>query len=346
MAQDKLSVLLVVGGDSPESDVSIETGKAVFAALKELGHRVFVADPYRPEIAPTETPSPFFDDHRIDTTPPDFGAGRFRIRRGFVAALARYDDLDCNIVFNGLHGGAGEDGTFQAVLDYMGIRYTGSGALASAAAMDKEMSKRLVAAAGVRVAKHVCINSSSHDAVISDDKILNALSLPVVVKPNHEGSSVGVTIVTTRGELAEAVRRAKAFGGPYLIETFVPGKEITAAVMDGAQLPLLEIRPKEGFYDYRNKYQAGSCEYLVPAPLDDELTAAVLSSAQASYGALGCRGYARVDFRLSPEGEHVFLEANTLPGLTGSSLFPKAARGGGIDYPELIDRILRLAFTS
>ena len=152
-----------------------------------------------------------------------------------------------------------------------------------------------------------------------------------------------VTIVTTREELAKAVGEARAFGGAYIVEEYIPGSETTAAIMDGEELPLVEIRPKEGFYDYRNKYQAGSCEYIVPAGLDRTTADAIARSARDAYRAIGCRGYARVDFRVSKAGQHFFLEVNTLPGLTASSLFPKSVGAVGIVYNDMIEKILRLA---
>jgi D-alanine-D-alanine ligase len=176
-----------------------------------------------------------------------------------------------------------------------------------------------------------------------DEQVLKTLSLPVVVKPNREGSSVGVTIVQTRDQLSDAVREAKHFGGSYLVETYIPGKEITATIIDYCEVPLIEIRPKGGFFDYHNKYQPGSCDYLVPAPLEKGTTDAVVAASLASYRALGCRGYARIDFRLTDGGDHFFLEANTLPGLTSNSLVPKAAREAGIEYADLVDMILRLS---
>jgi len=342
MATRKLNVFLVVGGDSAERDVSLDTGKCVHDALLKLGHRAVVADPARPHIGPSEDPSEFFSDTAIGSQPPDLASDASGERCEFVSLLGRFDELGCDVVFNALHGGVGEDGTFQAVLDYMGIRYTGSGHCAAAAAMNKNMSKQLVAQAGVPVAKQIFVDSPAHESVVSDDQVLTALSLPVVVKPNQEGSSVGVTIVRSKDELERAFRDAGRFG-PYLVEKFIPGREITASILDSADLPLIEIAPKQGFYNYENKYQPGSCEYLAPAPLPGETSDAIVTSARAAYRVLGCAGYARVDFRLSDDGDHVFLEVNTLPGLTTSSLVPKAARAAGIDYPELVDRILRLS---
>ncbi len=338
-----LCVFLVIGGDSCERDVSIDTGKAVFDALRRTGHRVFVADPLHPEIKPTEKPAAFFNQTTITREPPRVDGEQFESRQAFISLLGRHGNMSCDVVFNGLHGGAGEDGTFQAVLEYLGIRYTGSGPCACAVAMNKDLSKRLVADAGVPVAKHIYVDSAAHEAVVVDQQVAERLSFPVVVKPNHEGSSVGVTLVDNRDALAEAIQNAKAFGGPYMVESYVPGREITAAILDHNNLPLLEIRPREGFYNYESKYQPGSCEYLVPAPLDDEVSQAISRSAIAAYRALGCRGYARVDFRLNDDGEHFFLEVNTLPGLTANSLVPKAAGAAGIEFPELVDNILRLA---
>lgn len=338
-----LKILLVVGGDSAESDVSIHTGRAVFAALKERGHDVLVADPHRPYIPPTDEPGVFFDDAEVTETPPTFGSDVFVARRRFINVVKDLERLDRDVVFNALHGGAGEDGTFQAVLDYLGVSYTGCGPRACALAMDKELSKRLVGAAGVPVARHMYLDSKMDSINDVDQQLRGTLKLPAVVKPNNEGSSVGVTIVNTYDELESAVREAKEFGGHYLIEEFIPGKEITIGILDGEDLPALEIKPKKGFYDYRNKYQPGGCEYIVPAPLDTPVARALSSAAKLAYRVLGCRHYARIDFRVTDEGEPYFLEANTLPGLTEGSLFPKSALGAGIVYRQMVDKILRLA---
>jgi len=345
MSQKKLNVLLLVGGDSSERDVSLDTGRGVHEALTALGHRAVIADPGRPDIKPSEDPSAFFGDATIKNEPPRLIDDAAVTRRAFVNLLSGFDALGCDVIFNGLHGGAGEDGTLQAILDYMGIRYTGSGHCAAAVAMDKHMSKQLVCQCGVPVPKEIYVDSIAHEMVVVDEQVLKTLSLPVVVKPNHEGSSVGVTIVHSKADLTAAIREAKTFGGSYLVEGFIAGKEITASIVDFCDLPLIEIDPKEGFFDYRNKYQSGSCDYLVPAPLSVEVTEAIVASARAAYRALSLSGYARIDFRLSDNGEHFFLEANTLPGLTSNSLVPKAARAAGIEYPELVDMILRLSLS-
>jgi len=339
----KLGVLLVVGGDSTERDVSIESGASVFRALRELGHRVVVTDPLHPEIPASEDPASFFGSSGIGSEPPRLGREKFAARRRFIETLGVFDALGCDIVFNCLHGGAGEDGTFQAVLDYLGIPYTGSGACASMLAMDKSLSKRIVSRDHVPVARELLVDRPDHDPAEIESRVMKTLSLPAVVKPNCEGSSVGVTLVHTPEALADAIREASSFGGSYMIEEYIEGRELTASMLDGAELPLIEIRPKAGFYDYKNKYTKGACEYIVPAPVSDKIAAAVSRSASAAYRSLGCRGYSRVDFRLTPGGDHRFLEVNTLPGMTSQSLVPKAARAVGIEFPELVDRILHLA---
>jgi D-alanine-D-alanine ligase len=339
----KLNVMLVVGGDSAERDVSLGSGASVYQALRDLGHRVVVTDPLHPEIGPTEDPAAFFDDAGISAEPPRLGREKYDARKRFMMVLGEFDLLGCDIVFNCLDGGAGEDGTFQAVLDYFGIPYTGSGACASMLAMDKNLAKRIVSAERVPVARELFVEPQDGDVRDIESRVMKTPSLPAVVKPNREGSSVGVTIVRTVEELASAIEEAKSYGGPYLIEEYIDGTEVTASMLDGVELPLIEIRPKAGFYDYKNKYTSGACEYIVPAPVDERIADAVARSARDAYESLGCRGYARVDFRLKPQGDHYFLEVNTLPGMTSTSLVPKAAGAVGIGFPELVDRILRLA---
>jgi D-alanine-D-alanine ligase len=341
----KLKVLLMAGGDSSERAVSLDSGKSIYQALVHLGYDVLITDPARPDAGATDDPDVFFGDTAIDATPPDIIKEPQKARRDFVTKiLGGYDKLGCDLVFNGLHGGAGEDGTIQAVMDYLGIRYTGSGACASALAMDKILSKKIARLADVPVAKHIYIDTPEHESVVIDRQIQKALSFPVVVKPNNEGSSVGVTIVHDKSELVQAVHDVKAYCGCYIVEKFIPGREITAAVLDHCDLPLIQIVPKdEGFFDYKNKYQKGACDYIVPAKTSPVTAEAIAASATKVYKALGCKGYARIDFRLSDDSYHFFLEANTLPGMTSNSLVPKAAKAVGIEFPELIDRIVRLA---
>ncbi len=336
-------VLLLVGGDSPERDVSLESGKSICEALKVTGHQVFVADPGRPDIPPAEEPEVFFRDARITSEPPVIERELYASRAAFIEHLCGLRDLGFDVVFNALHGGVGENGTLQACLDYLGIPYTGSGALACALSMDKNLAKQLAAGAGVPTAESFLVDAQAVSKGDLERTIQEKLAFPVVIKPNHQGSSVGVSIVRDPEELSEAISKAAALDRALLVERYIKGREITAAVLGDEALPLVEIQTREGFYDYRNKYTAGANEYLVPAPLRDEATKAIQVSALQAYRALGCSAYGRVDLRYSEEGRHYFLEVNTLPGMTASSLVPKAAKAAGIDFPELIDRILRLS---
>jgi D-alanine-D-alanine ligase len=257
--------------------------------------------------------------------------------------LCRFKDLECDVVFNALHGGSGEDGTLQACLDFLGIPYTGSGALACGLAMNKILSKHLVSMDGVPLAKGFFISKTSLDRMDVEKKIQKEIGFPAVFKPNNQGSSVGVSVVRGPDQLGNAISKAVALDDSFIVEEYIDGSEITVSILGDTVLPVLEIRPKQGFYDYSNKYTSGASEYLVPAPLDPKIAEAIQSSALQAYRSLGCRVYARVDFRLSKENRHYYLEVNTLPGMTSNSLVPKAARAAGIEFPELLEKIIRLS---
>jgi D-alanine-D-alanine ligase len=251
-----------------------------------------------------------------------------------------------DVVFSGLHGGAGEDGTIQAVLEYLGIPFTGSGAEASALAMDKQRTKHLAAAAGVPVPRGLRFERSALGAGTVEVSVREALPVPVVVKPNAQGSSVGLSLVADYAEIDAAARRAFEVDDTIIVEEYIEGRELTQSFVDGVdELPLLEVRPKSGLYDYYHKYQPGNSEYIVPAPVDDAIAQAVAHSARQTIHALGLSGYGRIDFRLDPGGRHYLLEANTLPGFTATSLVPKACAVVGISYTELCDRIVQLALS-
>jgi D-alanine-D-alanine ligase len=344
MDRDAYTVLVLAGGDSPERDVSLDSARGIVRALREAGHRVLVADPARPDLTPSEGDDAIFKNTRIGEEPPDLDDDPYAARAEFTRVLTGYQAYGIDAVFIGLHGGVGEDGTLQAVLEYLGIPFTGAGSAASALAMDKYKSKQLAAAVGVPVAPGLCIERSALAAGTLEQQVREVVGLPAVVKPNAQGSSVGLSMVYDFADLDEAAARAFRVDDAVLIERFIPGREITQAVLEGEpDLPLLEIRPESGVYDYRHKYQSGKSEYLVPAPVDDAVARAIRESARRTFAALGLSVYARIDFRLDPDGRHFLLEANTLPGMTATSLVPKSAQAIGIDYTALCDRILRLS---
>jgi len=336
------TVLVLAGGDSPERDVSLDSARGISEALRQSGYRVLVADPARPEVAPGEDGAEIFRGAAIDAEPPELDDDPTAARAEFARVLSGWRAYGVDVVFNALHGGAGEDGTLQAVMEYLGIPFTGSGALASALAMDKSLSKRIAAAAGVPVTRGERFERSALSSGTLEQTVRETLRLPVVVKPNAQGSSVGLSVVEKWGALEAAAAKAFKVDRAILVEEYVAGREITQACLEGApDLPLLEIRPQSGLYDYFHKYQKGGSEYLVPAPVEPAVAAAIARSAQATFAALGLAVYARIDFRLDDGGHHLLLEANTLPGMTATSLVPKSCSAAGISYVELVDRIVK-----
>jgi D-alanine-D-alanine ligase len=250
------------------------------------------------------------------------------VGRDLAAQLVQHD---ISAAWIALHGRFGEDGCVQGMLEVMGIPYTGSGVQSSAVAMDKLATKRAVRGLGIRMADHVEVRrGESHDA----------LPVPSVVKPAVGGSSFGTTVVRDRAGLDAALASALKYDAAALVEEFVEGDEITVAVIDGIAMPVVRILPVDGWFDYEAKYTKGKTVYEVPAKLPAEVTEAAQRAAVASYQAVGCQGLARADFLVPAEGEPVFLEINTLPGMTATSLSPMSAAAVGISFPDLCERIL------
>ena len=240
------------------------------------------------------------------------------------------------MVFLALHGGAGEDGTVQALLDSVGVRYTGSGHMASAIAMDKEISKILFRAANVSTADWMM-------APQSVDAVAKTVGFPAVVKPSKQGSTVGLTVVKASADYAAAVELAARYDDEVMIEAFVPGRELTVGILDGEALPTGEIIPRHEIFDYECKYTPGMSQEIFPADLPASVAAECGRLSLLAHHALKLGGYSRVDFRLTPRGEILCLEVNTLPGMTATSLLPQSARAAGIEFPELCDRICRIS---
>jgi D-alanine-D-alanine ligase len=242
------------------------------------------------------------------------------------------------VVFVALHGGFGEDGGIQTLLEFAGVRYTGSGRMASALAMDKDASKRLFRDAGIPTPDWRVVRRG--DDVGST---LDAVGLPAIIKPVEEGSTVGLSLVEERRDLPAALDEAWRYGPRAMIERYVPGRELTVGILDDQPLPIVEIIPSHGLYDYACKYTPGMSSYRVPAQVPDAVRDRMWKCALGAFKALGCDAYARVDFRLDPQDQPWCLEVNTLPGMTETSLLPKAAAAVGISYPELVERISRAA---
>ena len=302
MTRDELKkkkIAVLMGGGSSEREISLRTGNEVFRALGDGGY---------------------------DAVAIDAGLD--------LAECLKRQGIE--VVFNALHGRFGEDGTVQGLLELLRIPYTGSGVLASSAAMDKAFSKRIFFCHGIPTPDFLVLEKGENRSVFRD-RI--RFMLPVVIKPVREGSTLGVTIVSDPEGIDAGLEEAFRFDDRALVEKFIAGEEITVGVLDGQPLPIIQVRPKSGFYDYASKYTAGCTEYILPAPMEEGLYRRSQEMAVAAYHALQCRGAARVDFMVE-NGCPFCLEVNTVPGMTETSLLPKAAQHAGISFLELVQRML------
>lgn len=302
--KDKIVVLL--GGPSTEAEVSRRTGNAIASALDVAGYEVETL-----EFSPKEI-------------------------------MADLSALQPKVVFNALHGKYGEDGMVQSVLEMLEIPYTGSGKLSSAITMDKVISKRLFAEGNIPTAPfRSYMNTESFENIYND--ILSNFTFPLVVKAPNQGSTIGITIVRAEAELKKAIEDAFRYDVWVLVESFVFGRELTATVLNGKALPIIEIVPHSGVYDYQSKYTSGATDYLVPAPIDEQTTIEVQRIAEQVYALMGNAGVARVDFILDEKNIPYVLEVNTVPGMTETSLVPKSAKASGLDFVQLCEAILETA---
>jgi D-alanine-D-alanine ligase len=311
------------------------SGLRISAALRERKHEVRLVDPATGPISASEERT--LRQSQVKTAPPTPEELAALARNARLSRLSELDDLQwADVVFIALHGGVGEDGTLQALLELAGLRYTGSGVLASALAMDKDLSKRLFLEADVPTAGWVM-------APVSAERAVSQLGLPLIVKPSKQGSTVGLSIVREAAAFDAAVREAARHDDEVMVEKFISGREFTVAVLGDLALPVGEIKPKHEIYDYECKYTPGMATEEFPADLPPELAARMQQHALDAFTALKLRGCARIDFRLGEDGVAYCLEANTLPGMTDLSLVPQAAQAGGITFPELCERIAVLA---
>jgi D-alanine-D-alanine ligase len=295
-------IAVLMGGLSSERDISIKTGGAILNALQRLGYDAISLD--------------------ADKN---------------IAESLKTNGID--IAFIALHGAFGEDGVVQGLLELLGIAYTGSGVLASAISINKVATKKMLAYHGLPTPAFQVVHA--HDGDVAGAVKSITLPIPFVVKPPEEGSTIGISIVTNNARIAEAVSLAAQYDCELLIEEFVKGRELTAAVLNGKPLPLVEIVAKNGFYDFEAKYNSqGTTQYVVAPAIGAELTQQIQKLAVETYTVLGCSGAARVDFLLTPDGKPSILEINTIPGMTETSLLPKAAGHAGIDFENLVEQIL------
>lgn len=306
-----MKIAVLYGGVSGEREVSLSSGKGIIAALKSNHHEVIGID---------------FDPKNIE----------------------ELINLDVDLVFIGLHGKYGEDGRVQGLLDMLGIPYVGSDVLSSALAMDKDKAKQIFHSCQIPVANSRAYRvTAHHNCQEIKNKIKTVFTPPFVIKPNREGSTLGLTIVNDYGQIEQAIKNAAASDDVILVEEFIKGTELTVPVLgeigQEKALPVIEIVPKNEYYDYESKYSVGGSEHIIPARLDEKTTRTLQEYAVRAHQALGCKTYSRVDFMLNENNVPIILEVNTLPGMTPTSLFPDAAKSAGISYEEMIETFVKLS---
>jgi D-alanine-D-alanine ligase len=329
MDNAKITVALILGGTSPEREVSKATGKSILSALRTLKFKVKVVDPAFGLNQPENEEDYFSGNNSIQMS-----------NKNYIEVINSplFDDVD--IAFLALHGVWGEDGTIQSLLELRGIKYTGSKVLASSLGMDKVMTKIMLKYSGVETPKWITA-VKGFDIKNILDEISNNFGYPCVIKPNDQGSTIGLTICGEADKVEEAINKALNLSSKALIEEYIPGRELTVAVLEQQALPVLEIKPKHTYYDYECKYTSGMSEYEVPAKISDSTAEFLQKQAVKAFNAIGCESYSRIDFRVTPDGNAFCLEINTLPGMTSTSLVPKMAKAAGISFEELISRIIK-----
>lgn len=338
-----MNIIVLAGGNSTEREVSIASGQGVCKALRERNHKAILLDPYFGETEMKENLFPAeYDTDKAAETMREMSSKleeTMKNRKGFFGPNVLDICKEADIVFLALHGANGEDGKIQSVLDLMGIKYTGSDPLSSGMAMDKGITKMVFEAKGVPTPKGITLEKGKCSNRLSD----YGMSFPVIVKPCCGGSSVGVCIAKNQEEYNEALLEAFSYENEVVVEQFITGREFSVAVVDKKAYPVIEIAPLQGFYDYKNKYQAGSCVETCPADISSALTKEMQKYAEMGYEALNLQAYARLDFIMDDEGNMYCLEANTLPGMTPTSLIPQEAKVIGMDYPQLCEKLIEVS---
>jgi D-alanine-D-alanine ligase len=330
-----MRIAVLFGGTSEERDVSVASAAQIVPALRGLGHEVFTVDTASGRLPPAQETKLLVAG--VAAAPPS-GAAMLKVRHGRAAAVAAsaVDIRGADVVFLALHGGAGEDGRVQAMLDLAGIAYTGSNHIASAVAMDKELAKRLFRSVNVPTADWMMAPAQAAE-------VERTLGWPVVVKPSKQGSTVGLGVVRQASALAAAIVLAGNFDDEVMIERFIPGREFTVGILDGLALPVGEIIVPGEVFDYQSKYQVGGAREVFPANIPAAESSLLHEYALRAHRVLKLGSYSRIDFRRDASGGFWCLEANSLPGMTATSLLPQAAKVAGISFPELLERICRAA---
>jgi len=342
-----MKIIVIAGGLSPERDVSLSSGSQIANALMDMGHKVCLIDLY------IGTDTVHFDDifhdsksekkyaYSIPAHEPDLEQLKKEVdnENSFIGKNVIELCKKADLAFLALHGDIGENGKLQAIFDSFGILYTGTGYIGSLLAMDKDLSKLLMRQNQILTPHWKIINSDFENT----DTLMNQLKLPYVIKPCSCGSSVGVSIVRSKEEFFSAINYAMKYESTVMVEEMIEGREFSIGVLEGEALPIIEIIPHEGFFDYENKYQAGMTQEICPAVLSEEVAKKMKNTALQVHALLRLGSYSRIDFIVDNDHNIFCLEANTLPGMTPTSLLPQEAEAAGISYTDLCDRIAKAA---
>lgn len=331
MNNNKITIAILLGGTSPERAISKQSGFAIYNSVKKLGYRTKIIDPAYGLNQPQKIDD-FFSDCEFATIS----------NENMISAINSpfFNDVDLALI--ALHGKWGEDGVIQSLLELRGIKYTGSGILASSLSMDKVKSKIIFNHFEVITPRWIEAKRNSNLDKL-DKQIYETIKYPCIVKPNDQGSTIGLTKCNSSDELETSINLASQFSNKILLEEFIAGRELAIAIVENLTLPILEIIPKHELYDYECKYTDGMSKYIIPAKVDAEIEKTLQKQALQAFESLGCEHYARVDFRLTENGIPYCLEVNTLPGMTSHSLVPKIAGCNGIEFDELVDIIIKSA---
>ncbi len=336
-----MTIALYIGGTSAERAVSVSSGKYIGKALEQLGYSVLYIDPALP---PENIDTPLQNDVSIEEAPPETATMANWDHTNIFRILLDARVAACDFHFIGLHGGIGENGILQGMFEHLGYRFNGPGYSASAVAMNKHLSKQIMVAQAIPTPEWLFLEQPDWQAAPHQVRayVEEKFTPPVVIKPNSQGSTIGLTILSELDDIGSALEKAFTYDHQVIVEQYIPGNEMTAAVLGEEALPLIRIKPKSGLYDYRSKYSEGQTEYEVPAQVSNEITGRLQQYALRFFQSIGATGYSRVDFRLTEAGDAFCLELNTLPGMTATSLVPKAATAAGISFEALLERIVEL----
>jgi D-alanine-D-alanine ligase len=335
-----MNIAVIFGGISTERDISIKSGIAVYNALKQLGYNAILVDPALGKdgfIHSVEEAEKLPKYAELDA--------QIHNKQKYLECISSSNLNEINLAFIVLHGKYGEDGTIQTLLDFKDIPYTGSKPKAHSIGLDKNLSKLLFSSVRIPTPRWTVVRKEDAENFELAEELRDEFGKKMVIKPNDQGSTIGVTIVTDGNldEIHNGVKLASSFSDLVIVEEYIEGREITVGIIGNEALPVIEIVPQSGFYDFEHKYTRGKTEYICPAEIPDDVASFTQELALMAYNIIGAEGFARVDFRLNEDNQPFILEVNTIPGFTETSLVPKAAKAIGIEFPELCQKIINEA---